>query len=76
MERDVGGGEEDLDEFGITPPRGVQPEAAERSRRRRDEKVYIEGVRREDLGSVYMEESGRSHIPTCSFGSGTLELPK
>ena len=37
VEWDVGGGEEDLEEFGITPPRGVRREAAERSRRRRDE---------------------------------------
>ena len=46
MESDVGGGEEELKEFGITPPRGVRREAAERSRWRRDEEVYIEGVRR------------------------------
>ena len=42
MEWDVGGGEDldlDLEEFGITPPRGVRREAAERSRRRRDEEA-------------------------------------
>ena len=52
---DVGGGEDldlDLEEFGITPPRGVRREAAERSRRRRDEEAYMEGVRREHLGSA------------------------
>ena len=36
VEWDVGGGEEDLEAFGITPPRGVRREAAERSQRRRD----------------------------------------
>ena len=61
MEWDIGGGEEDLEEFGITPPRGVRREAAERSRRRRDEEAYMEGVRREHLGSAYMEEPRRSH---------------
>ena len=34
VEWDIGGGEEDLEEFGISPPRGVRREAAERSRRR------------------------------------------
>ena len=64
MEWDVGGGEDlglDLEEFGITPPRGVRREAAERSRRRRDEEAYMEGVQREHLGSAYMEEPRRSH---------------
>ena len=65
VEWDVGGGEEDLEEFGITPPRGVRREAAERSRRRRDEEVYMEGVRREHLGSAYMEEPRRSHMDTA-----------
>ena len=64
VEWDVGGGEEDLEEFGITPPCGVRPEAAERSRRRRDEEAYMEGVRREHLGSAYMEEPRRSHRDT------------
>ena len=64
MEWDVGGGEEDLEEFGITPPRGVRREAAERSRRRRDEEAYMEGVRSEHLGSAYMEEPRRSHTDT------------
>ena len=36
VEWDIGGGEEDLKELGITPPRGVRLEAAERSRWRRD----------------------------------------
>ena len=58
VEWDVGGGEEDLEEFGITPPRGVRREAAERSRQRHDEEVYMEGVRREHLGSAYMENHG------------------
>ena len=62
VEWDVSRGEEDLEEFGITPPRGVRREAAERSRRRRDEGVYMEGVRREHLGSAYMEEPRRSHM--------------
>ena len=61
---DVGGGEEDLEEFGITPPRRVRRGAAERSRRRRDEEAYMEGVRREHLGSAYMEEPRRSHTDT------------
>ena len=39
----------------------VRREAAERSRRRRDEEAYMEGVRREHLGSAYMEEPRRSH---------------
>ena len=51
---DIGGGEEELEEFGITPPRGVRWEAAERSRRRRDGEVYMEGVWREHLGLAYM----------------------
>ena len=65
VEWDVGGGEDlDLDpeEFDISPPRGVRWEAAERSRRRRDEEAYMEGVRREHLGSAYMEEPRRSHV--------------
>ena len=64
MEWDVGGGEDldlDLEEFDISPPRGVRREAAERSRRRRDEEAYMEGVRREHLGSAYMEEPRLSH---------------
>ena len=65
VEWDVGGGEEDLEEFGITLPRGVRREAAERSRRRRDEEVYMEGVRREHLGSAYMEEPRHSHMGTA-----------
>ena len=64
VEWDVGGGEEDLEEFGITPPHGVRQEAAERSGGRRDEEAYMEGVRREHLGSAYMEEPGRSHTDT------------
>ena len=64
VEWDVDGGEEDLEEFGITPPRGVRQEAAERSRRCRDEGAYMEGVRREHLGSAYMEELWRSHTDT------------
>ena len=42
VEWDVGGGEDldvDLEEFDISPPRGVRREAAERSRRRRDEEA-------------------------------------
>ena len=57
VEWDVGGGEDldlDVEEFDISPPRGVRREAAERSRRRRDEEAYMEGVRREHLGSAYM----------------------
>ena len=64
VEWDVGEGEDldlDLEEFDINPPRGVRREAAERSRRRPDEEAYMEGVRREHLGSVYMEEPRRSH---------------
>ena len=67
VELDVGGGEDldlDLQEFDISPPRGVRREAAERSRRRRDEEAYMEGVRREHLGSAYMEEPRRSHADT------------
>ena len=64
VEWDIGGGEEDLEEFGITPPRGVRREAAERSRRRGDEEAYMEGVRHEHLGSAYMEEPRRSHTDT------------
>ena len=64
VEWEVGGGEDldlDLEEFDIRLPRGVRREAAERSRRRRDEEAYMEGVRREHLGSAYMEEPRRSH---------------
>ena len=67
VEWDVGRGEDldlDLEEFGITPPRGVRREAAERSRRRRDEEAYMEGLRREHLGSAYTEEPRRSHTDT------------
>ena len=45
-------------------PRGVRQAAAERSRWRRDEEAYMEGVRREHLGSAYMEEPRRSHTDT------------
>ena len=62
VEWDVGMlAEEDLEEFDISPRRGVRREAAERSRRRRDEEAYMEGVRREHLGSAYMEEPRSSH---------------
>ena len=64
MEWDVGGAEDldlDLEEFDISPPRGVRREAAECSRRRRDEEAYMEGVPREHLGSAYMEEPRRGH---------------
>ena len=64
MEWDVGGGEDldlDLEEFDISPPRGVRQEAAERSCRRRDEEAYMEGVRREHPGSAYMVEPRHSH---------------
>ena len=61
----VGGCQEDLEEFGITLPRGVRREAAERGRRRRDEEVYMERVWREHLGSAYMEEPRRSHMYTA-----------
>ena len=67
VEWDVGEGEDldlDLEAFDISPPRGVRPEAAERSRRRRDEEAYMEGVRREHLGSAYMEEPRRGHADT------------
>ena len=64
VEWDVGGGAEDLEEFGITPPLGVRRKAAERSRRRRDEEAYMEGVRREHLGSAHVEEPTRSHTDT------------
>ena len=64
VEWDVGGGEEDLEEFGITLPRGVRREAAERSCWRCDEEAYMEGVRREHPGSAYMEEPRRSHTDT------------
>ena len=62
---DVSRGEDldlDLEEFHISPPRGVRREAAERSRRRRDEEAYMEGVRREHLGSAYIEEPRRSDV--------------
>ena len=64
VEWDVGEGEDldlDLEEFNISPPRGVRREAAERSRQRRDEEAYMKGVRREHLGSGYMEGPRRSH---------------
>ena len=64
VEWDVGEGEDldlDLEEFDISPPRGVRREAAERSRRCLDEHAYMGGVRREHLGSAYMEEPRRSH---------------
>ena len=67
VEWDVGGGEDldlDLEEFDISPPRGVRREAVERSRRRRDEEAYMEGVRREHLGSAYLEEPRRGHADT------------
>ena len=64
MEWDVGRGEEDLEELGITPLRGVRREAAERSCRRRDEEASTEGVRHEHPGSAYMEEPRRSHTDT------------
>ena len=65
VEWEISGGEGDLEEFGITPPRGVQREAAERGHRRRDEEAYMEGVRREHLGSAYMEEPRRGHMDTA-----------
>ena len=56
---------QNLEEFGITPPRGVRREAAERGCRRRDEEVYMEGVLREHLASAYNEEPRRSHMDTA-----------
>ena len=64
VEWNVGGCEEYLEDFSITSPRGVPREAAERSRWRRGEEAYMEGVRREHLGSAYMEEPRRSHTDT------------
>ena len=67
MEWYVGRGEDldlDLEEFHISLPRGVRREAAERSRRRCDEEAYMEGVRREHLGSAYMEEPRLGHADT------------
>ena len=67
VEWDVGGGEDldlDLEEFDIFLPRDVRREATERSRRRRDEEAYMEGVRREHLGSACMEEPRRGHADT------------
>ena len=67
VEWDVDGGEDldlDLEEFDISLPRGVRREDAERSRRRRDEEAYMEGVQRENLGSAYMEEPRRGHANT------------
>ena len=61
VEWDVGEGEDldlDLEEFDISPPRGVRREAAERSRQRRDEDASMDAVRTR-LG--YMEEPRRSH---------------
>ena len=65
MEWEISGGEGDLEEFGITPPRGARREAAERSRQRRDQEAYMEGARREHLGSAYMEEPRRGHMDTA-----------
>ena len=65
VEWDIGGGEEDLEKFGTTPPRGVRREAPERSRWRRHVEAYMEGVRREHFGSAYMEESRRGHMDTA-----------
>ena len=45
--------------------RVARREAAECSRRRRDEEAYMEGVRREHLGSVYIEEPWRGHMDTA-----------
>ena len=76
VEWDVGGGEEDLEDFGITPPRGVRREAAERGRRRRDEEAYMEGVRREHPGSAYMDESRRIHMDTAEeIGMAAVGVP-
>ena len=64
VEWDVGEGEDldlDLEEFDISPQRGVRQEAAELSRRRREEDAYMERVRREHFGSAYVEEPRRSH---------------
>ena len=61
VEWDVGGGEDldlDLEEFDISLLRGVRREAAERSRRCRDEEAYMEGVRREHLGSATWRNRG------------------
>ena len=64
---DIGGGEEDLEGFGITLQRCVRREAAERSRQRRNQEAYMEGVRREHLGSAYMdmEEPRHGHMDTA-----------
>ena len=65
LEWDIGGGEDNLQKFGLTLPRGVQQEAAECSRRRRDEEAYTKGVRREHPGLAHMEEPRRGHIDTA-----------
>ena len=73
VEWDVGMlAEEDLEELDISPPRGVRREAAERSRWRRDEEAYMEGVRREHLSSAYMEEPRRSHRDSMEECKGKL----
>ena len=59
MDWEIGGGDEGLEEFGISPPRGVRREAAEHSRRRRAEEAYMEEVRRGHLGTAYVDEPRR-----------------
>ena len=59
MESDIEGPDGDsMEDFGISPPQG----SVSRSRRKREEEEYMEGVRRGVPGGAYMAEPRRSRL--------------
>ena len=59
---DIDAGDDPMEEYGITPPRGERRDAAARRRRIQQEEAYMEGVRRGYLGAVYVEEPRRHRV--------------
>ena len=49
---DIDGGDDPMEDYGITPPEGERQEAAARKRCHQEEEAYKEGVRRGVLGGA------------------------
>ena len=59
---DIDAGDDPMENYGITPPRGERREAAARGRQHQEEEAYMEGVRRGHLGAAYAEEPQRHRV--------------
>ena len=58
----IDGGDDPMEDFGITPPRGERQEAAAWKRRHGREELYMESARRGVLCGAYVEEPQRSRM--------------